>query len=70
MPRAGLSRTVPVRLRVTGIGGIPGPAGARELIAELIDAGARHFVLGPVGAPSLQWVADEIVRHFAGTVAR
>ena len=40
----------------------PGPAGARELIAELIDAGARHLVLGPFGAPSLRWVADEIIR--------
>jgi alkanesulfonate monooxygenase SsuD/methylene tetrahydromethanopterin reductase-like flavin-dependent oxidoreductase (luciferase family) len=40
----------------------PGPAGARELIAELISAGARHLVLAPVGAPSVRWVADEIVR--------
>lgn len=40
----------------------PGPAGARELLAELIDAGARHLVLAPIGAPSMQWVADEIVR--------
>ncbi|HZR54115.1 MAG TPA: LLM class flavin-dependent oxidoreductase [Streptosporangiaceae bacterium] len=40
----------------------PGPAGARELLAELIDAGARHLVLAPVGAPSMQWVADEIIR--------
>lgn len=40
----------------------PGPAGARELLTELIDAGARHIVLGPVGAPSLQWIASEIIR--------
>lgn len=39
----------------------PGPAGARELLTELIDAGARHLVLGPIGAPSLQWVASEII---------
>lgn len=46
----------------------PGPAGARELIAELIGAGARHIVLGPVGAPSLRWVADEIVRPVLAAV--
>ncbi len=39
----------------------PGPAGARELLAELIDAGARHCVLACLGMPSVQWVADEIV---------
>ena len=39
----------------------PGPAAARELLAELIDAGARHCVLGCVGMPSVQWMADEIV---------
>jgi len=39
----------------------PGPAGARELLTELIDAGARHLVLGPIGTPSLQWVASEII---------
>jgi hypothetical protein len=48
----------------------PGPAGARELIAELIDSGARHFVLGPVGAPPLRWVADEIIRPVLGTAPR
>jgi alkanesulfonate monooxygenase SsuD/methylene tetrahydromethanopterin reductase-like flavin-dependent oxidoreductase (luciferase family) len=40
----------------------PGPAGARALIAELIDAGARHVVLSCVGAPSMRWVADEIIQ--------
>jgi alkanesulfonate monooxygenase SsuD/methylene tetrahydromethanopterin reductase-like flavin-dependent oxidoreductase (luciferase family) len=44
----------------------PGPAGARELIAELIDAGARQVVLAPVDAPSLDWVADEIIRPVTG----
>jgi alkanesulfonate monooxygenase SsuD/methylene tetrahydromethanopterin reductase-like flavin-dependent oxidoreductase (luciferase family) len=39
----------------------PGPTAARELLAELIDAGARHCVLGCVGMPSVQWMADEIV---------
>lgn len=39
----------------------PGPAGARELLTELIDAGARHLVLGPIGTASLQWVASEII---------
>jgi alkanesulfonate monooxygenase SsuD/methylene tetrahydromethanopterin reductase-like flavin-dependent oxidoreductase (luciferase family) len=40
----------------------PGPAAARELLAELIDAGARHCVLACIGIPSVQWVADEVVR--------
>jgi alkanesulfonate monooxygenase SsuD/methylene tetrahydromethanopterin reductase-like flavin-dependent oxidoreductase (luciferase family) len=40
----------------------PGPAGARELLTELIDAGARHLVLAPIGAPSMQWVADDVVK--------
>ena len=40
----------------------PGPAAARELLAELIDAGARHCVLACIGLPSAQWAADEIVR--------
>jgi hypothetical protein len=40
----------------------PGPAAARELLAELIDAGARHCVLACMGMPSVQWVADEIIR--------
>ena len=39
----------------------PGPAGARELLAELIDAGARHCVLACLGMPSVRWAADEIV---------
>ncbi|MGD0704974.1 MAG: LLM class flavin-dependent oxidoreductase [Trebonia sp.] len=39
----------------------PGPAAARELLAALIDAGARHCVLGCLDMPSVQWVADEIV---------
>lgn len=40
----------------------PGPAAARELLAELIDAGARHCVLACIGMPSVRWVADEIIR--------
>jgi len=40
----------------------PGPAAARELLAELIDAGARHCVLACIGLPSVRWVADEIIR--------
>jgi hypothetical protein len=35
---------------------------ARELTAGLIDAGARHPVLGPSGMPSARWLADEIIR--------
>ncbi len=45
----------------------PGPAATRELLAGLIDAGARHLVLGPIGAPSLQWVADEIIHPVLST---
>jgi alkanesulfonate monooxygenase SsuD/methylene tetrahydromethanopterin reductase-like flavin-dependent oxidoreductase (luciferase family) len=40
----------------------PGPAAARELLAELIEAGARHCVLACIGAPSAQWMADEVIR--------
>ncbi len=40
----------------------PGPAAARELLIELIDADARHVVLAPIGMPSVQRVADEIVK--------
>lgn len=40
----------------------PGPAGARDMIAELIAAGATHLVLACVGMPSVRWLADEIVR--------
>jgi alkanesulfonate monooxygenase SsuD/methylene tetrahydromethanopterin reductase-like flavin-dependent oxidoreductase (luciferase family) len=45
-----------------GAARFPGPAGARELLAELIGAGATHLVLGCAGMPSVRWVADEIVR--------
>ncbi|HSZ42282.1 MAG TPA: LLM class flavin-dependent oxidoreductase [Trebonia sp.] len=43
----------------------PGPAGAREQIAEYVEAGARHIVLAPIGASSMRWVADEIIRPAA-----
>jgi alkanesulfonate monooxygenase SsuD/methylene tetrahydromethanopterin reductase-like flavin-dependent oxidoreductase (luciferase family) len=39
----------------------PSPAEARELVAELIGAGARHIVLGAIPLASAQWLADEIV---------
>jgi hypothetical protein len=39
----------------------PGPSGAREQITQLIEAGARHIVLAASGAPSMRWVADEII---------
>jgi alkanesulfonate monooxygenase SsuD/methylene tetrahydromethanopterin reductase-like flavin-dependent oxidoreductase (luciferase family) len=39
----------------------PGPAAARELLIELVGAGARHLVLAAIGMPSVQWLADEIV---------
>jgi alkanesulfonate monooxygenase SsuD/methylene tetrahydromethanopterin reductase-like flavin-dependent oxidoreductase (luciferase family) len=44
-----------------GTSRFPGPAAARELIIELIDAGARHLALAAIGMPSVQWVADEII---------
>jgi alkanesulfonate monooxygenase SsuD/methylene tetrahydromethanopterin reductase-like flavin-dependent oxidoreductase (luciferase family) len=47
----------------------PGPAGARELLAELIDAGARHCVLACLGLPSVQWAADEIVNPVRAVTA-
>lgn len=38
------------------------PATSRALLADLIDAGASHFVLAPVlGDRPLQWLADELV---------
>jgi alkanesulfonate monooxygenase SsuD/methylene tetrahydromethanopterin reductase-like flavin-dependent oxidoreductase (luciferase family) len=40
---------------------IPGPSGARDLITDLIAAGATHLVLAPPGGRSLRWVADEII---------
>jgi hypothetical protein len=42
-----------------------GSAGEKHglrMLAELIDAGARHCVLACIGMPSAQWVADEIIR--------
>ena len=41
----------------------PRPAGARELM----DAGARHLALAPVGAPPPRRVADEIIRPVLAT---
>ena len=39
-----------------------GPAATRELLTELIKAGARHLVLAPIPPyPSVRWLADEIV---------
>jgi alkanesulfonate monooxygenase SsuD/methylene tetrahydromethanopterin reductase-like flavin-dependent oxidoreductase (luciferase family) len=48
----------------------PGPAAARELLAELIDAGARHCVLACIGMPSARWVADEIIRPVRAMTGR
>jgi alkanesulfonate monooxygenase SsuD/methylene tetrahydromethanopterin reductase-like flavin-dependent oxidoreductase (luciferase family) len=48
----------------------PGPAAARELLAELIDAGAGHCVLSCVGLPSVRWLADEIVLPVRAMVGR
>jgi alkanesulfonate monooxygenase SsuD/methylene tetrahydromethanopterin reductase-like flavin-dependent oxidoreductase (luciferase family) len=47
----------------------PGPAGARELLTELIDAGARPCVLACLGLPSVRWVADEIVNPVRAVTA-
>jgi alkanesulfonate monooxygenase SsuD/methylene tetrahydromethanopterin reductase-like flavin-dependent oxidoreductase (luciferase family) len=38
-----------------------GPGAAREFLLALIDAGARHLVLAPVGSASVRWLADEVV---------
>ena len=45
----------------------PGPAAARDLMAELIDAGARHRVLAAFGMPSVRWVADEMIEPVLAT---
>jgi hypothetical protein len=38
-----------------------GPAATRELLTELIKAGARHLVPAPIPPyPSVRWLADEI----------
>ena len=47
----------------------PGPSGARDLIAGLIDAGAEHLILAALGMPSVQWVADEIILPVLADVA-
>jgi hypothetical protein len=38
------------------------------LLIELIDAGARHLVLAPIGMPSVQWVAGEIIEPVLAAV--
>ena len=45
----------------------PGPAETRDLLVELVDAGARHLVLGAIGMPSVQWLADEIIHPVLST---
>jgi hypothetical protein len=60
----GITRTAQVIFTAEDLpagGRLPGPAGAREMVLELIDAGAQHLVLAPIGMPSVQWVADEII---------
>ncbi|HEY1705369.1 MAG TPA: LLM class flavin-dependent oxidoreductase [Trebonia sp.] len=44
----------------------PGPSGARDLITELMAAGATHIVLASPGGQSLRWVADEIIHPVLG----
>ncbi|MEA2630790.1 MAG: hypothetical protein QOE66_1009 [Chloroflexota bacterium] len=45
------------------------PAATRELLLELIDAGARRLILAPVGSyPSVQWLADEIVEPVLASI--
>ncbi len=51
-----------------GASRLPGPAAARELMTELIGAGARHLVLAAVGMPSVQWVADEMIEPVLAAV--
>jgi hypothetical protein len=38
-----------------------GPTAAREFLVELVDAGASHLVLAPIGFASVQPLADEVV---------
>jgi alkanesulfonate monooxygenase SsuD/methylene tetrahydromethanopterin reductase-like flavin-dependent oxidoreductase (luciferase family) len=59
---AEITRTVQVIFNASeGASPHPGPAAARDLLIELVGAGARHLVLAAVGMPSVQWMADEIV---------
>jgi hypothetical protein len=38
-----------------------GPSAAREFLVELVDTGASHLVLAPIGFASVQQLADEVV---------
>jgi hypothetical protein len=40
------------------------------LLVDLIDADARHLVLAPIGMPSAQWVADEIVEPVLAAIGQ
>lgn len=41
---------------------VNGPSAVRDLLAELIDAGAAHLVIAPIPPiPPVRWLADEIV---------
>jgi alkanesulfonate monooxygenase SsuD/methylene tetrahydromethanopterin reductase-like flavin-dependent oxidoreductase (luciferase family) len=48
----------------------PGPEQARRLLADLIESGATHLVLAPIGMPSVQWVTDEIIEPVVAAVGR
>jgi alkanesulfonate monooxygenase SsuD/methylene tetrahydromethanopterin reductase-like flavin-dependent oxidoreductase (luciferase family) len=48
---------------------LPGPTAARDLIQELIEAGARHIVLAGADLPSARWVAEEIIEPVLAAAA-
>jgi alkanesulfonate monooxygenase SsuD/methylene tetrahydromethanopterin reductase-like flavin-dependent oxidoreductase (luciferase family) len=49
---------------------IVGPSQARQLLVELIDAGASHLVLAPVGSLAVRRLADEVVAPVLAEVER
>jgi alkanesulfonate monooxygenase SsuD/methylene tetrahydromethanopterin reductase-like flavin-dependent oxidoreductase (luciferase family) len=68
---AEITRTVQVIVSAhDGASPHPGPAAARDLLIELIDAGARHLVLAVIGMPSAQWVADEIAEPVLAAIGQ
>jgi alkanesulfonate monooxygenase SsuD/methylene tetrahydromethanopterin reductase-like flavin-dependent oxidoreductase (luciferase family) len=68
---AEITRTVQVIFSAhDGASPHPGPAPARDLLIELIDAGARHLVLAAIGMPSARWVADEIAEPVLAAIGQ
>jgi alkanesulfonate monooxygenase SsuD/methylene tetrahydromethanopterin reductase-like flavin-dependent oxidoreductase (luciferase family) len=68
---AEVTRTVQVIMNAReGASPHPGPAEARDLLIELVDAGARHLVLAAIGMPSVRWLADEIAEPVLAAIGQ